>query len=81
MSKTITGKLALVTGGGRGIGRAAALALAQAGADVAVCFQHREAEAQTIGAEIEALGRCSMVISNGYITGQTISVNGGWYMT
>lgn len=43
-------------GGSRGIGRAAALALVTAGADVAVNFQHREAEAKAVCREIEGIG-------------------------
>jgi NAD(P)-dependent dehydrogenase (short-subunit alcohol dehydrogenase family) len=43
MNKELTGKIALVTGGSRGIGRAAAVALPKAGADVAVNVQEREA--------------------------------------
>ncbi|HEX7511119.1 MAG TPA: 3-oxoacyl-[acyl-carrier-protein] reductase [Chitinivibrionales bacterium] len=51
-----TGKNALVTGGGRGIGREIALALAQVGANVAVC-DIDEATAQSTAREIQALGR------------------------
>ena len=42
---TLTNKIALVTGGGRGIGRGIALALAQAGADVAIAEVDRVASA------------------------------------
>ncbi len=51
------GKTALVTGASRGIGRAAALLLARAGADVAVTCHSRLAEAEAVAGEIRALGR------------------------
>jgi 3-oxoacyl-[acyl-carrier protein] reductase len=57
----LTGQTALVTGGSRGIGRAAALLLARAGADVALTFHTRAEEAESAAREIEALGRRTYV--------------------
>jgi len=59
----LNGRVALVTGGSRGIGAATALRLAEAGADVAVgCGQHREAAAEIAG-KITGLGRRAVVVS------------------
>lgn len=58
----ITGKVALVTGANRGIGRAIAVALARAGADMGVNYRTHEAEAEAVAAEIRALGRRSVVV-------------------
>lgn len=50
-------KIALVTGGTKGIGAAAALALARDGAHLAISARHDDAEAQSTRAAIRALGR------------------------
>jgi 3-oxoacyl-[acyl-carrier protein] reductase len=54
---SLAGKIAYVTGGSRGIGKASALAFAEAGADVALCHYQDEAEGQAVVAAIEAMGR------------------------
>jgi 3-oxoacyl-[acyl-carrier protein] reductase len=57
----LTGRVALVTGGSRGIGRAAALLLARAGADVALTFHTRADQAEAAAHEIQSLGRRTYV--------------------
>jgi 3-oxoacyl-[acyl-carrier protein] reductase len=54
---TLAGKIALITGGSRGIGRACALGLAQNGADVAVNYRERQDAAREVCSLLERLGR------------------------
>ncbi len=53
----LTEKVALVTGGSRGIGRSIVLLLAHSGADVAFTYRSRVEEANSLVAEIQSLGR------------------------
>jgi 3-oxoacyl-[acyl-carrier protein] reductase len=55
-------KVALVTGASRGIGRAIALSLAEAGADVVINYSGNEAKANEVVAEIEKMGRRALAI-------------------
>ena len=57
----LTSQVALVTGGSRGIGRAAALLLARAGADVALAYHTRTDDAEATAREIRTLGRRAMI--------------------
>lgn len=61
-TKELTGKVAIVTGSGRNIGRAIALALAQAGASVVVNVRSNKAEADSVVREIESAGGKATVV-------------------
>ena len=53
----LSGKVALVTGGSRGIGRSIVLHLAHSGADVAFTYRSRVEEANSLVAELQSMGR------------------------
>ena len=58
----LKGKVAIVTGASRGIGRHIALQLAQRGADVAINYRSRQSEADEVVKEIEATGVRALAI-------------------
>ncbi|MEV4257265.1 SDR family NAD(P)-dependent oxidoreductase, partial [Spirillospora sp. NPDC049652] len=57
----LDGRVAVVTGAGRGIGAASAVALAQAGADVVLAARTEE-QLRKVAAEVEAAGRRALVV-------------------
>jgi len=59
----LVGKVALVTGAARRVGRAIALELAEAGCDLAVHYRRSAAEAADLGRQIQALGRRVALVS------------------
>ncbi len=62
MSLVFENKVALITGGARGIGRATALKLAHAGCDIAIVYYNSSDEAAVLIEEIQALGRRAISI-------------------
>ena len=62
MSESLTGKIAFVTGGARGIGRATALKLAASGCDVAIAYHNSHAEADAVCAAIRGFGRRALAV-------------------
>jgi 2-deoxy-D-gluconate 3-dehydrogenase len=58
----LTGRVAIVTGGNRGIGRGIAVGLARAGADIAVAARNRETTAEVVD-EVRGLGRHSLGVA------------------
>lgn len=62
MVLNLKGRRAMVTGGGRGIGRGIALALGRAGSDVAISYRRDEAAAARVVSELQALGRRAVAV-------------------
>nr|WP_314547214.1 SDR family oxidoreductase [uncultured Massilia sp.] len=79
-------RIALITGGSRGLGRSMALHLARAGTDIVFTYQGNEAAARQTAGEIEALGRRAAVLqldvadsgSFAAFAGKVREVLGGW---
>ena len=71
-SPPLSGRVALVTGGGRGIGRAIALELARAGADVAINYFDEPELAQATASEIEALGVRAIAVQGDVGNGEAV---------
>jgi 3-oxoacyl-[acyl-carrier protein] reductase len=59
---SLSGRNAFVTGGSRGIGRAIAIRLAEAGANVALSYRERENDARKVAADIQAKGRLAVPV-------------------
>lgn len=57
-----TGKIALITGASRGLGRNTALSIARRGGDVVMTYQNRAADAEAVVAEAEAMGRRAIAL-------------------
>jgi 3-oxoacyl-[acyl-carrier protein] reductase len=62
LTPDLTGRVALVTGGSRGIGEAIAVMLAKAGADVAVNYRSRAEDAERVAGAIRSLGRRALAV-------------------
>ena len=62
-SLSLAGKVAIVSGGSRGIGKAIALMFAEAGADVVVCSRNLDGRLESVAEEIRGLGRRSLAVS------------------
>src|SRR5665213_2342203 len=62
MSGSLSGKIAFITGGARGIGRATALKLAREGCDVAIAYHNSHEEAEAVCKTIQGLGRKALAV-------------------
>ena len=62
ISVDLTNRVALVTGGSRGIGKSIALSLAKAGANIAICYLKNKAAAEVVVSQIHDIGQSAIAI-------------------
>lgn len=72
MSGEFSGKVALITGGSRGMGRATAVRLAREGANVAISYATRHETAAEVIREIQSLGRESLAVACNVASGEEV---------
>jgi enoyl-[acyl-carrier protein] reductase III len=73
MSLVFTNKIALITGGARGIGRATALKFAQSGCDIAIVYYNSSDEAAALVKEVQHLGRRAVAIQANVADHQSVN--------
>lgn len=72
MLQSLSNKVALITGGARGIGRATALKLAHAGCDIAIVYYNSSDEASILVEEIQKMGRKAIAIQTNVADQQSV---------
>ena len=72
LTPDLTGRVALVTGGSRGIGAAIVDALADAGANVAINYLNRGEQAESVAASVRAKGRKALTVAADVSSGPTV---------
>src|SRR6185437_10291962 len=73
LTPDLSGRVAVVTGGSRGIGEAVALMLAEAGADVAINYRERTQDAERVADAIRAVGRKAATVRADVSRGEAVA--------